>query len=157
MAMLQIADAQQLMESVYGNVLQLKVLLVCTMLSLAACNRWWWLPQGLHQPAVARALRNSIAAEIFLGVLILAISSVLSSQVPPRGTAVAPPSRIVLEGSLGERRAVVDIAPARAGGNTVRVSIKDAQGRSADLDEVNRKSTRLNSSHTDISRMPSSA
>ena len=49
---------------------------------------------------------------------------------------MAPPSRIVLEGSLGERRAVVDIAPGRAGGNTVRVSIKDAQGRPADLDEV---------------------
>lgn len=135
MAVLQIADAQQLMESTYGNVLQLKVLLVGAMLSLAACNRWWLLPQLATDAGVARSLRTSIAAEVALGLLILGVTGLLSSQVPPR-TASRPPAHVVLEASLGGGTAVLDLYPARPGMNTVRVSLRSTEGMALDVQEL---------------------
>ncbi len=71
----------------YGKILIIKASLVATMLVFACYNRFIAMPrlravQG-DDTALASALRRSVAAELFLGALVLAAAAVLGMTPPP--------------------------------------------------------------------------
>lgn len=73
---------QELINSPYGVSLVLKIALVCALLSLAALNRWWLVPQ-LTSPEATLHIRRSIKLEMVFGVLILAVTVYLSTVIGP--------------------------------------------------------------------------
>ena len=112
----------------------------------------WLVAQGL---AVVRERRRQRARGYALGVLVVTLAGL--------GTTVVWASRLT---GVDER---LDNAGVYAGWRGVRENWQEARERGTEWpwtrawpsgvmpDAVDRKSTRLNSSHTDISRMPSSA
>jgi putative copper resistance protein D len=73
---------QDLIFSAYGLSLLIKAVLVCGLLSLAALNRWWLVPQLTDAAAVLR-IRRSITAEMVTAVLILFVTVFLSTVIGP--------------------------------------------------------------------------
>ena len=69
----------------YGIWLSAKLLLMLSMLLLAAVNRWFWLPRLLVRPDIhlPRLLAATVGLEFLLGLAVLAIASVLGMQMPP--------------------------------------------------------------------------
>jgi len=72
----------ELINTPYGLSLLLKITLVCTMLSLAALNRWFLVPM-LDKPDGVLHLRRSIRLEMATGLVVLILTSVLSTVVGP--------------------------------------------------------------------------
>jgi len=72
----------QLIATVYGASLLLKLVLVCALLGLAALNRWRLVP-AMSQRAVILQLRRSIKLEVLLGMLVLALTVYLSTVIGP--------------------------------------------------------------------------
>lgn len=66
----------------YGVLLIVKVALAAAMIALALLNRLIFVPQLERNSAAARNLRRSIAAEIVLGAIVLAIVGVLGLSAP---------------------------------------------------------------------------
>ena len=69
----------------YGIWLSAKLMLVLSMLLLAAINRWFWLPRLIAGPDIhlPRLLAATVGLEFVLGMAVLAIASVLGVQMPP--------------------------------------------------------------------------
>ena len=68
----------------YGQIILLKLLLVATLLSLAASNKWYWVPRiAANSSLAARRLRQSIMAEGAIFVLIFASMAILTTTVGP--------------------------------------------------------------------------
>lgn len=93
-AVVQVQTLAALLTSDYGRVLLIKLALVAAMFALALFNRY-----RLTQPANAgdvRArskLRRSIAAEIVLGLAVIAVLGLWRFTPPPRALALSAPSQ----------------------------------------------------------------
>ena len=81
-----------------------------------------------------RGMRRSVGIEVALGAVVLALAAVLVSTAPARATYVAPVDRTVQLASGGS--AAVEVTPAKVGANTVRVTVRDAQGTPVDAAQV---------------------
>ncbi len=70
----------QLLTSVYGRGLLLKLMMVCALLLLAAGNKWWLVP-GL--PRTQKSLTRSIQVEMVLGSTILLVTASITTLTGP--------------------------------------------------------------------------
>jgi putative copper resistance protein D len=77
-----LAAPGDLLNSAYGISLLIKMVLVGGLLSLAALNRWWLVPQ-LNDAAAVLRIRRSISAEIVTALLILIVTVFLSTVIGP--------------------------------------------------------------------------
>lgn len=141
LATLQIERPDAVVASPYGLIFALKILLVCTLFVLAACNRWILIPEMKEDsPGHADRFRRTIWAEIGLGFAILCVTAFLSQTAPPRSMAVhdtfvADAARETGHTALivsGTRKALLMVTPARPGRNTIRVRVFGPDGQPID-------------------------
>jgi copper transport protein len=79
-------------------------------------------------------LRTSVGLEVLIAAAVLAVTALLVSTAPARATYAKPFDATVQLASGGS--AAVSVSPARAGANSIRVTVLDAQGRPADATQV---------------------
>ena len=126
-------DLSVLTTTAYGWRLSGKLALVAGLLILAAVNRQVLTP-ALQQarPGTERRLRRSFAADLLLGLGVLAVTATFPFSPPPRALA-APPDDIedegitvVASGSAGQ--AVLTLLPGRTGANRLQAWVTDRDG-----------------------------
>jgi putative copper resistance protein D len=76
------ASPQALLDTDYGNLLLLKIVLFAAMLILAGMNRWQLTPALPGKDAARRLARNSLV-ELGLGGAIIAVVAILGTLPPP--------------------------------------------------------------------------
>ena len=79
-------------------------------------------------------LRASVGLELLVAATVLAVTALLVSTAPARATYTRPFASTVQLASGGS--AAVSVSPARAGANSVRVTVLDGQGRPIDARQV---------------------
>lgn len=72
-----------LYQTTYGLLLSLKLLFVCSLLSIAAWHRFWLVPALIHSRASATRLAFSIRCEIALVVFIFLITAIFTTVTGP--------------------------------------------------------------------------
>ena len=78
-----VGSAVALFGTVYGRILLLKLALVMTMLTLAAINRWYLLPQlADHERVAGRRIARHTGIEGALGLGVIALVAVLGTMAP---------------------------------------------------------------------------
>ncbi len=125
-------------DSSYGRLLLGKLMLVVTLLGLAAANKLWLTPAlaDAQRPA-ARRLSLSIGTEIALMVAVLLVSVTLARTPPPSLSAAAsPPTAAAVDGVLleGDYSVRWQLAPAvaRPGGHELTVRLQNRDGTPLD-------------------------
>ena len=91
------------------------------------------LPDELED-GMLRRMRASVGIEVGIAAVVLALTAVLVSTAPARATYTDPVRETVTLASGGS--ADVEISPARVGANTLRVTVRDAQGNAVDAAQV---------------------
>jgi copper transport protein len=114
LVLVQIHRVDALWETRYGQVLVCKLALVAILLTLACINRYRLVPMLDRGHGFLRRLRTSMAAELGLAVVILALVAVWRFTPPPRALAIAAPITIHLHGE----RAMAEIEIMREGGRS---------------------------------------
>ena len=73
-----------LLETAYGRLLSLKILLYLAMVAIALCNRFRLMPRlAARQTGTESALYRSVVIEQAIGLAILAVISLLGTWPPP--------------------------------------------------------------------------
>ncbi|MCW2241479.1 copper resistance CopC/CopD family protein [Azospirillum canadense] len=140
LTVLQMPTPTAVLTTSYGQTWLCKMLAVGGLLALAALNRVRLTP-ALEEggAAAARALRRSIGAEVVVAAVVLLITSAFALSPPPR-TSVAPEpvaeeEEVVQDAGYatsvtqGDRTALIEVIPARAGNNRVNVHLSLPDGR----------------------------
>jgi copper transport protein len=148
----EVAPVPALWSTEYGRLLLLKiagflVLVGLANLSRLAVRRRYVTPvvHAMSTPDTAvlaeseedrllGRLRASVALEVLIAAAVLAVTALLVSTPPARATYAEPFDATVQLASGGS--AAVSVSPARAGANTIRVTVRDGQGRPADPAQV---------------------
>ena len=125
-----------LLETRYGQVLVFKLLLVATLLVLAAINRWRVTPaMKAGMPKADARFAANVRLELLCGTFLLLATALLTHTPPDEGshghqwqaTAAGP---VILERrSANGTLLKLTAAPARVGSNRVSVTLFDAQGK----------------------------
>lgn len=132
---LQGVSAHAVAASGYGQLWLGKVLLAAAMLGIAAWNRGVATPR--LTTGTTASLRRGVVAEAALAGALLALTAAFALTPPPRSLhGIAPPpvervagySAITMTGGL---TAVLEVTPATAGRNHVRLLLADDAGRPA--------------------------
>jgi copper transport protein len=136
LAVVQVRHPAALVDTAYGHLLLAKLAAVGLLLLLAALNRVRLTPAIERGTAgAARRFRRSVAAEVILGVLILALASGFRLTPPPRALDAVPAEVYVhLHGPTV--MADVLLTPGRAGANTVAIGVLSPDGGPLDPLEV---------------------
>jgi copper transport protein len=136
LAIAQVRHPSALFATAYGRLLLAKLAAVALLLLLAALNRLRFTPAiERGAPRAPTSFRRSVAAEIVLGVLVLALASGFRLTPPPRALAAAPADVYVhLHGPTV--MADVTLTPGRVGANDVTIGIVSTTGASIDPLEV---------------------
>ncbi len=138
LAAVQVREFSALVTTDYGQRLLVKLLLVAVLLGCAAFNKFRFTPRlALGDTRVAMSLRRMIEVELALVVAIIVATALLGETTPPRALQEQAAEHLDMDMSVpgfsvatfaGNRIAVVDVSPARAGNNTLGVSLLDADG-----------------------------
>jgi copper transport protein len=116
LAIVQLGSPAALIETAYGQVLALKLVLLFLLFGLACLNRWRLTPQlATGRPTATLDMRRSILAEVVLAILILGTVATWRFTPPPRMLAqlAAEPARLHVHGE--KAMAELTIFPGRAG------------------------------------------
>jgi copper transport protein len=121
-----------LAEPGYGQRLLAKLSLVAGLLALAAFNRWRLVPALAGAAPGPGRLRATLAADLLLGLGVLALTASLGLGPPPRaqappGTEAAEPGITVLLAARGQV-ATVTLLPGRPGANRLLATVADPAG-----------------------------
>jgi copper transport protein len=129
----------------YGRLLLVKLGVVAVMLLVALRSHQaardrvtvFW-----HRLPLTTTLRRSVLVEAALGAVILSVTALLVNAEPARTATAAPPGpvhrviRYDTGGPNGRGQLMVDVDPAAAGPNTVRITVEDADGAPHDVAEL---------------------
>lgn len=139
LAILQVRDFAALPTTNYGITLMLKLALVVLLLAIALINRRVLTPRlAAGRPTAFAWLRIAIRAELVLGFLILVMTAILTQTIPPRSLGAAVEAHhhdetaregVAVALMQRGRMAVIEVAPARAGRNTVSLYLTDQAGQ----------------------------
>jgi len=135
LAAVQVRHPAALLETAYGRLLLAKLAAVALLFLLAAVNRFRLTPaieRGV--PGAPDRFRRSAAAEIVLGLAILALASGFRLTPPPR--ALAAPHEVYVHLHGPTIMADVTLKPGRAGPNTVEIGLVSGEGAPVDPLEV---------------------
>jgi len=137
-AVTRIAALDDLVATSYGLLLIGKGAGFSLLLALAALNRMALVPRlGLAERGAATWLRRTIAAELAIGIAVLAITAVLAHTPPPlRGPDEGSAAAVTLV-AVGDRRILtMTIDPGRPGPNRITLALADADQQPIDAIEV---------------------
>ena len=123
LAAVQLGRPGAIVDTAYGRLLAAKLAAVLALLVLAAFNRVRLTPAiAAGAPGAARRLRHSVAMEIVLGLVILALASGFRLTPPPRALDAADPAlQLQLHGRSAGAHVV--LRPGRPGPNTVEIGL----------------------------------
>jgi copper transport protein len=122
-----------LLDTGFGRVLDLKLLLFAGLLVLAARNRYWLLPTLAGPAGRLGALRRSVAGEVALVACVL-LAAALLTQLPPGKFALAapaarpsPPPNVQVQGSdvTTSVRLALTATPGTPGPNQFTAKVTD--------------------------------
>ena len=134
----QIGTVAALTGTEYGKLVLVKVGGLALLLALAELGRRWVRSYAGKAARPARALRESVLAEVGIGVVVLGITASLASTVPAR-QAYAPPFSATLQATGVDGSAVtvlIDIPDTRPGVQTVHIYTYTTQGQVLPFVEV---------------------
>jgi copper transport protein len=129
----------------YGRLLVVKLGIVAVMLLVALRSHQAareWQTVLWHSTPLTSTLRRSVLAEAALGAVILGVTALLVNAEPGRTATAAPPGpvhrviRYDTGGPNGRGQLMVDVDPAAAGPNTVRITVEDPGGEPHDVAEL---------------------
>jgi copper transport protein len=131
----------------YGRLLLAKLavfalMLLAALLSRRAARSREWQTVLWHSTPLTSTLRRSVLAEAALGAVVLGVTAMLVNAEPGRTATAAPPGpvhrviRYDTGGPNGRGQLIVDVDPAVAGPNTVRVTVEDPDGAPHDVPEL---------------------
>lgn len=116
LAAVQLTGPADLVATGYGRVLAVKLALVAALLALAVVNRRRHTAPALAgEPAASRRLRRNVAAEVAIGLALLAVVGLFRFTPPPRALAAAEAAPVAFHVHTLPVMADVEIAPGRAG------------------------------------------
>jgi copper transport protein len=122
LAFVQLGHLDALWTTSYGMVLMAKLAAVSALLALAAANRYWLVPKfELRRVPAARPLATSIAFELALAFVVLALVATWRFTPPPRALAMAAPITIHIHGD----KAMAEIEIERENRPRARLSVLD--------------------------------
>lgn len=142
LALIQLGRPQALVDTAYGRLLAAKLALVALLLLLAALNRYQLIPRMAAGGAAAAhgttTFRRSVAAELLLGLLILALASGFRMTPPPRALAAAASAPQAAHAHAHGRTVMAGImlTPGRAGANMVEIAVETTDQAPLDPLEV---------------------
>ncbi len=113
LAVIQVEKPSALVETRYGILLSIKLVLVLALLALAALNRFRLTPAFAKDLGAAGALRRSILIEGVLALSILAVVAGWRFTPPPR--TIIPPTPLALHIHTDKAMFQVLVTPGRAG------------------------------------------
>ena len=121
-------DLVALWTTAYGQRLLLKLALVAGLLALAVVNRFVLAPGvAAGRPAAASALRRSLAADVALGLAVLAVTATFPFSPPPRALAEPEPGVTILA-SGAQGQALLTLIPGHLGANRLQAGVADRDG-----------------------------
>lgn len=129
----------------YGRLLLVKLGVFALMLLVALWSHQAARDRVLvfwNRLPLTSTLRRSVLVEAALGAVILGVTALLVNAEPGRTATAAPPGpvhsviRYDTGGPNGRGQLMVDIEPAAAGPNTVRVTVEGADGTPHDVAEL---------------------
>jgi copper transport protein len=115
LAIIQLEGFRSLIETRYGIILSIKLLLVVALLGLAALNRFRLAPMLARDPLNARPLVRSILAECAVVAVILAVVAGWRFTPPPRALAAAVQAPLALHIHSEKTMFQVLVSPAEVG------------------------------------------
>ncbi|MDR6821114.1 copper transport protein [Neorhizobium sp. 2083] len=116
LAVVQVREFSALLTTAYGNVLLIKLALLCALFLLAALNRWkLTTPVQQGDPIAIRAFMRSIVAETIIVLLVFGVASSWRFTPPPRALQVAAAEPASTHIHTDKAMAEVTITPGRAG------------------------------------------
>jgi copper transport protein len=122
LAFVQLGRVDALWTTGYGQVLAGKLVAVVVLLGLAAANRYWLVPKvESGSAAAARPLATSIAFELAIALVILALVALWRFTPPPRALATAPPISIHLHGEKAMAQIEIEWTNGQGGRTNVQV------------------------------------
>jgi copper transport protein len=135
LAVVQLDRIDALWTTNYGVVLSCKLVAVAALLALAALNRYRLAPRWRAVPTSAsRALVRSIASELAIAGVIVALVAGWRFTPPPRTLAAAAPVEIHLHGERA--MAQLSLTPVRGRDPDVTVLVLDGELRPLTVKEV---------------------
>jgi len=125
LALLELPSLNAMVETAYGRVLSVKLVLVAVLLGLAALNRTRYVAAFAAVPR-SRALGRSIVLECLLGVAILAVVAFWRFTPPPRDLVPGTPLGLHIHGERAMFQVLV--SPGRAGLDNFLLQLMNADG-----------------------------
>jgi hypothetical protein len=118
----------RLLDTSFGQVLDLKVLLFLALLALGAINRRWLVPALAGGLGRLAALRRNVRAELGVAALVLLATGLLT-ELPPGGTGVPRPAAPLVEAAGNDYGTSVKVklvaTPGTPGPNSFRATVTD--------------------------------
>ncbi|MGI6855871.1 copper resistance CopC/CopD family protein [Mesorhizobium sp. 1B3] len=137
LAVIQVEEPRALVETAYGKLLLVKLVLVSILLLLAAINRWkFTAPSEAGEPAAVRRLVRSIAVESLVILTICAVAAGWRFTPPPRAIAIASAQPASTHIHAAKAMADVEITPGRIGPVTASAAIMTGDFGLLDAKEV---------------------
>lgn len=135
---LQVVIPPAMIETTYGQLLLVKLLLFAGLLLVATINKYRLTPMlARGEPSAVTSLRRAITAEIALASGIVIATALLGQVSPPRAVFLEDRAHshrqdwsrpIAIKSSTGDRSAVIAAKPAMAGSNSLSIAMNDADG-----------------------------
>jgi copper transport protein len=126
----------------YGLTLLAKILIVAGMLSLAALNKWRFVPALQQGKDALERLRRSILGEAALAGVVFIATAVLTSVPPPAGGNTAEHirhgfnSNQIIHTSAGSLKLMLTVTPVDAGENAIELKVSGSDGAAIDIQSV---------------------
>jgi len=140
LAAIQLGSLHALATTGYGRVLVGKLAAVALLLGLAAANKWRFTPRLAVGDAVAhRRLRRFVALELGVMAGVLLLTAILVQAAPAHAPSAAradATGKVEAAAQSGDYMAMVEVTPAVAGRNAIRLFLHDADGKPVDPDEL---------------------
>lgn len=137
LAYVQIGQPRALVETAYGQVMLVKLVLLVGLFLLAAVNRWTLTdPAEAGDLSAIRRLAGSIVVETTIALLVFGTAAALRFTPPPRviTAAAAEPAREFIQ--TDKALAFIELHPGRAGPVDVSVNVLNGDFRLLDAKEV---------------------
>jgi copper transport protein len=128
LAIVQLGSFRALVETRYGLILSIKLVLVAVLLGLAALNRLRLTPALAADPGNVRPLVRSILAECAVAAAILAVVAGWRFTLPPRALAVAAAAPLAIHLHTDSTMLQVLISPAAIGNDSFAMQLLDGDG-----------------------------
>jgi copper transport protein len=138
-AYLEVRALRGFVDSTYGALVLVKIALAFPLLALGAFNNRVSVPRlraGINSSEVRRQFARAIGAELLVFALIIGVTAVLIDEAPAKNAVNQPSGPVSTQATVGPYRMTLQVAPAVAGANAIKVVLTNSHGRPAHVTAV---------------------